>query len=234
MIEGDRALAVITARGGSKGLPRKNLRELDGKPLIAWSIEAAAQSALLDRTVVSTDDTEIADVARRWGADVPFLRPSQLAGDTSAIVDAILHAVDNVPETYRYIVLLQATSPLRSRADIDAALTLCRRANAPACVSVTPAPKARWTLEMDEAGRLSLPQEIGTRRQELPDTYRPNGAVYVAELDWLRKKRDFYQPGVVGYVMPPERSLDIDTMMDFLLAEAVVQYRKTGGLDLAE
>ncbi len=225
MIGSDRVLAVIVGRGGSKGLPGKNLRALSGKPLIAWSIEAAAQSRFLDRTIVSTDDAGIADVARRYGGDVPFLRPSEMASDTASITDTIIHAADSIAEQYRYVVLLQATSPLRSAADIDGALALCHEKSAPACISIVLAPKARWTVEMDSSGRLLLPADISKQRQELPETYQPNGAVYVADLDWFRTQRDFYGPGAIGYVMPAERSVDIDTMLDFLLAGAILNER---------
>ncbi len=223
MIGDSRVMAIIVGRGGSKGVPRKNVRELAGKPLIAWSIEAASQSGVLDRTIVSTDDAEIADVARSHGGDVPFLRPSPMASDTAPIIDTIIHAVDNVAEQYRYIVLLQATSPLRIAADIDGAIELCHQTGAPACISLVLAPKARWTIEMDSSGRLLLPADITKQRQELPDAYQPNGAVYVAELNWLRSQREFYGPGAVGYVMPAERSVDIDTELDFLLAEAILK-----------
>lgn len=223
MLGGERVLAVIAGRGGSKGLPRKNVLDLAGKPLIAWSIAAAAQSRLLDRTVVSTDDAEIAEAARRHGGDVPFMRPAELADDTASIVDAVLHAADNVPEKYRYVVLLQATSPLRLGSDIDGALEHCRQHGAPACLSIMPAPKARWALEMDAAGRLHPLLESTNRRQELADAYQPNGAVYVAELEWLRSERRFYTPQTIGYVMPPERSVDIDAKLDFLVADAILR-----------
>jgi len=224
MIEGDHVLAVIAGRGGSKGLPGKNIRDLGGKPLIAWSIEAARQSRYVDRAIVSTDDTEIADVARSWAGDVPFLRPAQLATDEAPIIASLLHAADSVTEPYRYVVLLQATSPFRQGSDIDAALELCRKQGAPACVSVTPSPKARWLQEIDATGHLvALFQNDGSRRQELKQAYEPNGAVYVAELDWLRRQTSFYTLETLGYVMPPERSVDIDTLSDFYVAEAILR-----------
>lgn len=222
MIHESRVLAIIVGRGGSKGLPRKNVRELGDRPLIAWSIEAAARSAFIDRAIVSTDDEEIADAARRWGGDVPFLRPAEMASDTAPIIDTILHAVDAIAEPYHYVVLLQATSPLRLASDIDAALSHCVKTGVPSCISIAPAPKARWTVEMDAAGKLLLPPDITKSRQELPDTYQPNGAIYIAELEWLRRNRDFYAPEAVGYVMPPERSVDIDTLLDFRLAEMLL------------
>jgi CMP-N,N'-diacetyllegionaminic acid synthase len=224
MIEGDRVLAVIAARGGSKGLPGKNLRDLGGKPLIAWSIEAARQSRYIDRAIVSTDDSEIADVARRWAGDVPFLRPAELATDEAPIIASLLHAADTVAERYRYVVLLQATAPFRLGSDIDAALELCRAQGAPACVSVTPAPKARWLQEIDATGHLvALFQNNGSRRQELGLAYQPNGAVYAAEIEWLRRQANFYTLETLGYVMPPERSVDIDTIWDFYSAEAILR-----------
>lgn len=227
MLGDGRVLAVIAGRGGSKGLPGKNLRELAGKPLIAWSIEAAAQSRMIDRAIVSTDDAQIADVARQHGADVPFLRPQELATDAASIIDAVLHAADTLAEPYRHVVLLQATSPLRLGSDIDAALELCRTRGAPACISITPAAKAHWTLAMTPDGRLApLFDKAETRRQELETVYQPNGAVYAAELEWLRSQRRFYTPETVGYVMPPDRSVDIDTMLDFLLAEAILMHQE--------
>ncbi len=222
MIHDSRVLAIIVGRGGSKGLPRKNVRELAGKPLIAWSIEAASQSRFLDRTIVSTDDAEIAAVARAHGADVPFMRPAELADDDAPIIDTILHATNSLAEQYRYVVMLQATSPLRLGADIDDALAHCWKLNAPACVSIVAEPKMHWALGMKATGQLVLPPGITTRRQDLPDLYRPNGAIYISELEWLRRHRDFYTPETAGYVMPPERSVDIDTMLDFRLAEALL------------
>lgn len=228
MINDSRVLAIIVGRGGSKGLPRKNVRELAGKPLIAWTIEAASKSRFLDRTIISTDDAEIAAAARAHGGDVPFLRPAEFADDAAPIIDTILHATDNIAEQYKYVVMLQATSPLRLGSDIDDALTHCCKRNAPACVSIVPEPKMHWALGMKANGQLVLPPGIATRRQDLPDLYQPNGAIYIAELDWLKRHRDFYAPETVGYVMPPERSVDIDTMPDFLMAQALMKVRQDG------
>lgn len=225
MIEGDRVLAVIAARGGSKGLPGKNVRPLGGKPLIAWSIEAAAASRVIDRAIVSTDDAHIARIARQWNGEVPFMRPAELATDEASIVDCVLHAAKEIDCDYRYVVLLQATSPLRRSTDIDAALKRCHETGAPACVGVTPFSKAAWLHGVDDAGHLSpLLGHDGpeSRRQDLPAAYMPNGAVFVAELGWLKRTRQFYGPDTVAHVMPPERSIDIDTLLDFRLAELLV------------
>src|SRR5262245_4221554 len=226
MIDGRRVLGVIAARGGSKGLPRKNILPLGGKPLIAWSIEAAARSKALDRAVVSTDDVEIAEAAKRAGGDVPFLRPPELATDTASIIDAVLHAVDATGDDYSDVVLLQATSPLRTSADIDDAIALYRKAGASSCVAVTQVQKGPWWMyRMDDRGRIQPllgAHGSANRRQDQPSAYLPNGAVYVAAIEWLRHARTFYCEDTVAFVMPPERSCDIDTALDLKLAELLI------------
>jgi CMP-N,N'-diacetyllegionaminic acid synthase len=225
MIDGRRVIAVIAARGGSKGLPRKNILPLGGKPLIAWSIEAAAQSRYLDRAVVSTDDPEIAEAARAFGGDVPFMRPAELATDEAPIVDAVLHAVDSIEESYDDVVLLQASSPLRRAFDIDGAIELYRRKGAATCVSVTAVSKGPWWMyRTDRDGYLQpFIERSGThRRQELPSLVMPNGAVYVAGLDYLRHTRTFYGDRAAAYEMPPDLSPDIDSELDLRVAEALL------------
>lgn len=231
MIGGRRILAVIAARGGSKGVPRKNVMPLAGRPLINWTIQAAQGAILLDRTIVSTDDAEIADTAREAGAEVPFLRPEILAGDNANVVDALLHAIDTLQENPDYVVLLQATSPLRLSQDIDCCIRLCHEHNAPAACGVTLAAKSPyWMFHLDHDHRVNLvvPRNMtsGEQRQTLPDAYVANGAVYVARTEWLRCERTFWVPGLtLGYVMPPERSVDIDTYLDFKLAEVLARDR---------
>ena len=221
MIAGRTVLAVIAARGGSKGLPRKNVLPLGGRPMIAWSVAAAQGSKLIDRTVVSTDDTEIADAARAAGGDVPFLRPAIMATDTVSVYDALFHAVDTIGGSWDYIVLLQATSPLRSAADIDGCIRACAEGGAPAALTVTSAPKPpEWMVRLEPDGRM-LPVLAPTernRRQDFVPAYVPNGAVYVAETDWLRRTRNFMSPDTRAYVMPTERSIDIDTALDLVAA----------------
>lgn len=228
MIGNRSATAVICARGGSKGLPGKNVRPLGGRPMIAWSVKAARESALIDRILVSTDDPEIAQAARDAGADVPFLRPAELATDTANLVDAIIHALDVSADRSDYVVLLQATSPLRIAADIDGCLRLCHERDAQAAATVCEPDKSPyWMFHLDDDGtcRLVIPRdEIGTARQDLPQVWAPNGAVYVARADWLRRERTFWRQGVtLGYVMPRERSVDIDTLLDFRMAEILMQ-----------
>ena len=219
-----RILGVIAARGGSKGLPRKNVLDVGGRPMIAWSIAAAAATRHLARTIVSTDDEEIAAVARKWEGDVPFLRPPELATDNASVLDALFHALEALNESYSQVLLLQASSPLRLPEDIDGAIELCVAKEAPACVSVTAISKGpEWMFELDGAGRLK-PLASGKRpqrRQELRSVVAPNGAVYVADVDWLKAKKDFYSPETIGYPMPVERSIDVDSPYDLFLARAL-------------
>lgn len=220
-------LAVITARGGSKGLPDKNLRPLAGRPLIAWTIAAAHGAASLDRVILSSDDPRIIAAAEAEGCEAPFARPAELAGDETSSIDVVLDAVDRIPG-YEVVVLLQPTSPLRTASDIDAAVDLLTRSGAPACVSVTDSPVHPWLVHgCDGAGRLSAlassPPGASLRRQDLPPAWVLNGAVYVARIDWLRANRTFVKAGeTAAYVMPPDRSVDIDTLADFIEAERLL------------
>jgi N-acylneuraminate cytidylyltransferase len=220
VIDGRRVLAVIPARGGSKGVPRKNLRPVGGRPLLAWTIEQARAVAGLDRIVVSSDDAEILEVARAWGAETPFVRPAELAADTTPGIDPVLHAIEALPG-YDYVVLLQPTSPLRRPGDIDACLRQALGRGAPACLSVTAAePSPYWMFRMDAAGRLAPVLEDGplpARRQDLPPVFVINGAIYVAATDWLLRHRSFVSPETIGFEMPRDRSLDLDTEEDFEL-----------------
>lgn len=228
MIDGRTVLAVIAARGGSKGLPRKNILPLAGKPLIAWSIECASQSKYIDRCIISTDDQEIANIAKEWGGDVPFLRPAELARDDTPGILPVMHAVENIGG-YDLVVLLQPTSPLRTPSDIDGCLKTMTDANAPACVSVTPAEQSPfWMYMITEKGTLKPVLDGADRdvpRQRLPDVYVLNGAVYAAEIEWLKETRSFLTGETAAYVMPRERSVDIDTLDDFRMAEMMMTRR---------
>jgi CMP-N,N'-diacetyllegionaminic acid synthase len=224
MIGDKPVLAVITARSGSKGLPGKNLLPFRGRPLIAWSIEAAAASRHIDRVIVSSDGEEIIRVCTELGCEAPFRREAGLAGDEASSVDVVLDALDRVPG-YRTVVLLQPTSPLRTAADIDGALELMERSHAPSCVSVCPASSHPWlTFAPDRQGRLEPfvrpPDGASFRRQDLPPAWTLNGAVYAADAAWLRRERTFLLPGQTeAWMMPTERSADIDTLEDFQAAE---------------
>ena len=223
MIAGKSVLALLTARGGSKGVPRKNIRPAGGKPLIAWSIEAAKASRYVDRTILSTDDHEIADVAMRFGCDVPFMRPAELATDKAGSMDVIRHALATLGERYDLMVLLQPTSPLRRADDIDDALERYLASGAKTCVSVCEADKhPYWMVTVEEGGavkQLFSPEQIPDRRQDAPPVFALNGAIYIAPTDHLVAGGELIIPGTFGYVMPKERSFDIDTELDLRLAD---------------
>lgn len=222
MIAGKRVLGVVAARGGSKGLPGKNLLPLAGRPIVAWSVAAAAAAGTLDRTVVSTDDPAIAEAARAAGGDVPFLRPAALARDESPIVDAVLHALDALGGSYDAVVLLQAATPLRDASDIDGCVRRWAETGADFAVSVCEAAKPPdWALRLAPDSR-AVPyfggEGLHARRQDNPTAYFPNGAVYVASVPVLRAERRLYGPNLVAYEMPPERSVDIDRQVDYVVA----------------
>jgi N-acylneuraminate cytidylyltransferase len=224
MIGGRSVLAVVTARGGSKGLPRKNLVPFRGAPLIAWTIRAAQAAPAIDRLILSSDDPEIIETARALGCEAPFRRTPELASDTAASIDVLLDAAERVPG-HDIVVLLQPTSPLRTADDIEATLAVMAETGAPGAVSVSEAPCHPYLIfRRDAAGRLSpfveKPADMGWRRQDLPPAWRVNGAVYAADLAWLRVERTLCKAGeTAANEMPVERSIDIDTLEDLQAAE---------------
>ena len=225
MKAGARTLALILARGGSKGIPRKNVKLLAAKPLIAWTIEAALASELIKAVVTSTDDDEIAAVSREYGASVPFMRPAALASDESPAIDAVMHALNLLPE-FDSVIVLQPTSPLRTTQDIDSALILARDRKAPSVVSVTePDHHPSWMYRFDSHQCLTplMSEPAISRRQDLPPVYVLNGALYYARVDWLRRHQRFVGPDTVGFVMPPERSIDLDTPLGWTLVELMLK-----------
>lgn len=228
-------LALITARGGSKGVPRKNVLPVGGKPLIAWSILAALESRYLDRVVVSTDDSEIAEVARTWGAEVPFMRPAELAGDTSDHISVVLHALDwcaqHENRHYDYLLLLQPTSPLRITADIDACIELASERRSGAVVSLKEVGEHPYFLkQLTSDGVLAdfMPEIAALGylgRQQVPTVYYPDGVAYLTRTDVLREARTFFPEDTLPYFTPPERTLDIDTAWDLHLADLILRAR---------
>jgi N-acylneuraminate cytidylyltransferase len=220
VIEGKTVIAVIPARGGSKGLPGKNIISVGGKPLLAWTIEAAQKARYIDRLILSSDDEAIIAVALEHGCEVPFRRDPRLAADDSPSIDVVLDALSRCPG-YDWVVLLQPTSPLRSAEDIDRALQRCVALEAPACVSVCEAEQSPYWMYTLEAGdRLSpLLRTSATRRQDLPTAYVLNGATYVADTAWLANSRSFLTSETIAYEMPSERSIDIDTDADLAKLE---------------
>jgi N-acylneuraminate cytidylyltransferase/CMP-N,N'-diacetyllegionaminic acid synthase len=226
-------LAVIPARAGSKGVSGKNLALVAGKPLLAWTIEAARQAGCLDRIVVTTDGNEIAEAALRAGAEVPFHRPPELARDETPGMDAILHAVSWLDEQQHYrpaaVMVLQPTTPLRTAADIVAGIQLLDDRRVESVVSVCEASHHPfWMKRLLPDGRLEdfLPQAtVPPRRQDLPPAYALNGALYLALRAPLLAAHSFMLPNTCGYVMPAERSLDVDTRWDLELADFILSNR---------
>lgn len=217
-------LAIIPARGGSKGVPRKNIRELAGKPLIVWTIEEAKKSKYIDRLILSSEDDEIIEVAKQYGCEVPFKRPIELAQDDTPGISPVLHAIKQIP-SYDYVVLLQPTSPLRKVEDIDACIEKLFSTDADFCVSVTePEKSPYWMYKIEHEKMVPLlPQdELVTRRQDLPKIYTLNGAVYVAKINSLVEKKSFITTNTVAYVMSQEQSFDIDTIVDFKVCESLI------------
>ncbi|HTH15810.1 MAG TPA: acylneuraminate cytidylyltransferase family protein [Magnetospirillum sp.] len=222
---------MIPARGGSKGVPRKNLRPLNGRPLISWSIEEARKSAVIDRLVVSTEDEEIAAFARSCGADVPFLRPAQFSTDTARPEDALVHLLGAIGESFDYIAMIHSTVPLRTVEDVDGTIRACHESNATAAVATcVPGKTPFWMLTVGEDGRM-VPlmgwDGFVRRRQDQPKVLIPNGAAFVCRVEPFMKTANFYGTDTVLYEMPAERSLDIDTELDFQMCE-ILQARMAG------
>ena len=216
-------------------MPGKNIRPFLGKPLAAWTIEQAKASVYLDRVVVSTDDDEICTVARCYGADVPFMRPPELSTDQSKAIDVILHAIEYFSlrgEKYDLVMLLQPTSPLRFTQDIESATELFFSKSAQSVVSVCEAehhPYGMNILPTDGSMEAFLrPEAMNSNRQELPVFYRINGAIYLANCDYIKSERSLVGKGTFAYIMPKERSVDIDSIFDFKFAEFLLAFKGSG------
>lgn len=226
MLNGKTFLAIIPARGGSKRLPGKNILELAGKPLVAWSIEAGLRSKYIDKVIVTSDDEEILGIAKKFGSET-IKRPIELASDTTTSFAAVKHTIDNV-EKYDYIVLLQPTSPLRTFRHIDEAVELLEHKRADAIVSVCEmdhSPLWSNTLSDDDNMNGFLSNDIkNVRSQDLEKYYRLNGAIYICEIDRLLDEKSFFiEDDIFAYRMDRESSVDIDEEIDFLIARTLIQ-----------
>lgn len=220
MINGRRVLAIVPARGGSKRLAAKNARMLAGRPMVAWTLEAAAASKLIDHLVVSTDDPAVAATAAAMGWPPPFVRPPHLSGPNAAVFDAIEHALGQVSGHWDYVVLLQPTSPLRSAEDIDGAIRLCDETGAPAVIGVSRLPKPiAFYGKVDDEGRYH------PGGADLDRTVVVNGAVYVGRPEILLRDRTFQSEGALVWAMPFERSWDVDTAAEFAVCDALFPFR---------
>ena len=229
MIDGKSVVALIPARAGSKRLPGKNIRDLAGKPLIAWTIEAAKACKYIDRVVVSTDDQKVAEIAERYGAEIPFLRPAELASDTASTNDVILHFIKQLNDDRDSIlVLLQPTSPLRRGLEIDAAMNMLVEKGASGVVSVCECEhNPIWSGMIDGCGSMldfNKEEFVGVRSQDLPSYHRINGAIYIYSMKSIVDNEGiFYSKDVYAYEMTREMSVDIDTRFDFDCAEMALR-----------
>ena len=230
-------LAIIPARGGSKGIPRKNLAPVAGRPLLAWTCRAALESRLLSRVILSTEDSDIAEKGREFGVEVPFLRPAELARDETPTLPVIRHALEFLAQREDChpdaIVLLQPTAPLRRAEHIDGAVSRMRETGADAVVGVSPVPAhfhPYWVFDLDGRDRLKPAHPDGgperyPRRQALPPAYTRNGAVYVARTRLILQENSLYGPTPAAYVMREEDSVNVDSAEDLARAEEALLNR---------
>lgn len=221
-------LGVITARGGSKGIPGKNIKPLQGRPLIAWTIETAKKSALITDLIVSTDDPNIADIAKEYGADVPFMRPKELAEDATSHLPVMQHAVREMEaiknSAFDYVVILQPTSPFRKPEYIDGTLNVLITEKTDSAVSLyeidgSMHPMKIKKLENNHVVPYCMEEPEGARRQDLPRAYKRSGDVYAMTRECLMEKNRLYGDSIAGYVVPATWVIDIDTPTDWIVAE---------------
>lgn len=224
-------LGLIPAKGGSTRLARKNVAPLGGRPLIAWAAEAARESGVFDRLVLSSEDEAVIEAGRGIGLDAPFVRPAALARDPAGVVDVALHALDALEaggERYETLAILLPTCPFRTAADIREAFALFRSRDEKSLMSVSEfdhTPFAALAVGEDAVISPHFPEYFGRKSQEMPRAYRPNGAIHILDVARFREARSYVAPPVLAYVMPRARSVDIDTAEDLLLAEALLARR---------
>lgn len=235
MINQKKVLVIIPARGGSKGLPGKNIRLLDGIPLIAWPIKTALNSKYIDRVIVSTDSLEIKKMAIKFGAEAPFMRPDKLATDQSLSSDVIVHAIEwlhNHSEYYDYIVLLEPTSPLTEASDVDLALEDLISKNGLAIVGISKVESSHpvycATIGEDDFlkpyKRESFSEPV--RRQDVDELYFFDGSLYISDVKKYLHTKTFYHESTLPYIVPAWKALEVDTLLDFLKIETVIKNKK--------
>lgn len=235
MYKNKRILGLITARGGSKGLPNKNIKILNGKPLIAWSIEASNNSKFLDKLIVSTDSAKIAKVAKKYNADVPFIRPKYLATDTATSVDVVLRAIEffeKKGQFFDYVILIEPTSPLRTSEDINNTIrALIDNKNGTAIVSVVKLESAHpdFVVSINEKGLIQpFLHDKGIqvkRRQELSDLYFPDGTIYISKIDSLKKRKTFYHELTIAFPIERYKQFEVDEEMDLVIIESIMKVK---------
>lgn len=229
MYKDKKFLAIIPARAGSKGIKDKNITDLDGKPLIAHTIEAGLKSKYIDDVVVSTDGEQIAKVSKKYGALVPFLRPEYLASDTAKTIDAVIHCIDELKKAgkvYDYIVILQPTQPLRQDYHIDQSIELMLQKDANGLVSVCKVkdhPILMRTLNENGEVNNLLNASSTQRRQDFKDFYKVNGAIYINKIDESFNRETSLNDNKVAYIMDEKYSVDIDELLDLKIAELLLK-----------
>lgn len=215
-------LAIIPARGGSKRILKKNIKMLAGKPLISWTIDVAKKAKCIDEIFVSTDDLEIANISESCGIEVPFLRPAKFSTDNSMSIDLVLHTLENF-RRFDWVLLLQPTSPLRSSLDIENIYKLCIESNASSAVSICEISRnTKWLYQIDDKQKifpLNNYSEDFFSKENASKIFTLNGALYLTKTEFLKKNKSFINKDTLGYVMPREKSVDIDTLEDWKLAE---------------
>ena len=233
MIEGNKVLALIPARGGSKGLPGKNIKDLCGMPLLAWPIRAARESNYIDQVIVSTENKNYADIARSYGASVPFIRPAKLARDDSTTYLVVEHALNYLKsqnEIYDYMVLLEPTSPLTTSKDIDEALKLLisKRDLADSVVGVSKVEATHPVFDVRINDKGLIEPYVGNgfnifKRQEIDKLYYFEGSLYISDLAILIREKSFYHNRTLPYIVPRWKAIEIDELVDYVCAEAILQ-----------
>ncbi len=225
-----KVLTVVPARSGSKGLPGKNIKMLIDKPLLAWSIEQGLSSKYVDEVIVSTDSVEIAEVAKRYGGTVPFLRPAALAKDETSTADVLIDLIETLEKegkVYDYLLLLEPTSPLRETADIDAAferLLSTKGASSIVGISAVESQHPMFCVSLSQDGFLRSGNDFKVlRRQEIEPLFFYEGSLYISEVSEYKKLKNFYHNNTLGYVMPKWKSYEIDDKTDFLIVESILK-----------
>lgn len=223
-----KVLFVVAARGGSKGVPRKNIRPIGDIPLIAYKIISARKCDYEHRIIVSTDDAEIANIGEEYGADVPFMRPKELSSDTASSIDVVLHAMDWITkhdsETYDYVCLLEPSSPFASYEDLNASLKLMEDKHADTLLGMKEVEVSSGFIHtLDKHGGLSdfyytIKNMNSIRRQDQRQEYTMNGCMYIARWDYFIKNKQFHSVNSIPYIMSEEKSIEIDTLLDYEIA----------------
>jgi len=231
MFKQQKILAINPARGGSKRLPHKNILPLGKKPLIAYTIEVAQNSRYIDRVILSSDDEAIIKVAKEYGCDVPFVRPKALAQDETRSIDVVTHALQTLDEKFDAVILLQPTSPLRTTEDIDGAIEMFYNKGATSVIGVCEMEHSPlWANTLDES--MSMENFLddkynNSRSQDLPTYYRINGAFYMSKVASVLENETFFvKKDIYAYLMSQEDSVDIDTKLDFIVAQAILRERE--------